>query len=572
MAIQIGKYKRPGIFIEEIDKSIITSPTVEGFANLVIGFSKKGPVNSAVLLKTVGDLERIFGSVDRQLERKGSFFHRTISKMLESAPVYAVNLLLTDDTLDQIEYQSVSATPIYNNDMERTAAYRKFFDTTGFWKRDTESFIDATKTNSGYENRVLNFTNLSDRYITVFCVKSAVSGFDRPLLEWYGSIEKLPPYLYPTDLAADYLVDVVVVGGDWSNYQELSVDPRWSAYFSADGLKKSQIRNFANDRNITSLGYYEALSLIPYFRDLNGRNIFIETIINRDTDKTGLFCAFNNDLFETDYPKGLVDLIGNSLVGDDLLSNPPSVNETYYQSLDENDGKVDGELSIDFLSYKEQITETLTFANRVLDRPANVVALFGTSSSLKTGASGSYAHSYNDDTLTVLGGVLSGDNLGYIANPNRTYWFAEGYVNDLSGPSFSTSGTTSWIKTYVVDPTSDNGYAIIGGNYVPLSGTYSAELKSSSFPSVSGTNSFNWATVIESTGNITFKVSTATSSLVTVAATDIVLSYGTASLNGGLFVPASQSDNELTIGTNSGGGSSAYIPMNFGVDYIISTA
>ena len=67
MAIQIGKYKRPGIFIEEIDKSIITSPIVEGFANLVIGFSKKGPVNTAVLLNTVGDLERIFGSIDRQL-------------------------------------------------------------------------------------------------------------------------------------------------------------------------------------------------------------------------------------------------------------------------------------------------------------------------------------------------------------------------------------------------------------------------------------------------------------------------------------------------------------------------
>ena len=71
MAIQIGKYKRPGIFIEEIDKSIITSPMVEGgFANLVIGFSKKGPVNTAVLLNSIGDLERIFGSIDRQLERK----------------------------------------------------------------------------------------------------------------------------------------------------------------------------------------------------------------------------------------------------------------------------------------------------------------------------------------------------------------------------------------------------------------------------------------------------------------------------------------------------------------------
>jgi hypothetical protein len=576
MAIQIGKYKRPGIFIEEIDKSIITSPTVEGFANLVIGFSKKGPVNSAVLLKTVGDLERIFGSIDRQLERKGSFFHRTISKMLESAPVYAVNLLLTDDTIDQIEYQTVSSSPIHKNDIERTAAYRKFFDTTGFWKRDTESFIDVTKNNSGYETRVLNFTNLSDRFITVFCVKSSVTGFDRPLLEWYGSIEKLPPYLYPTDLAADYLVDVVVIGGDWSNYQELSVDPRWSAYFSSEGLKKSEIRNFANDRNITLLGYYEALSLIPYFRDLNGRNIFIETIINRDTDKTGLFCAFNNDLFETDYPKGLVDLIGNSLVGDDLLSNPPSVDETYYKSLDANDGKIDGELSIDFLSYKEQITETLTYANKVLDRPGNVISLFdGSFAGNSALYSNVYTHSYNDSSV-VLGGVISGPNddtnLGYVKNPNRTYWFSEGYINDLRYNNVDDSGTMSTIFTYTVDTTSNNGYAVIGGNYVPLSGTYSITLKSTSFPTLTSTQSYNYALVLESSGNITSKISTSTSSNVAVAATDIVLNYGTVQLVNGLFTPSTTSVQDLTLDSNSGGGPSAYIPMRFGTDYIISTA
>ena len=579
MAIQIGKYKRPGIFIEEIDKSIITSPTVEGFANLVVGFSKKGPVNSAVLLKTVGDLERIFGSVDRQLERKGSFFHRTISKMLEASPVYAVNLLLTDDTLDQIEYQSVSASPVYSNDIERLASYRKFFDTTGFWKRDTDSFIDISKANSGYEGRVLNFTNLSDRYITVFCVKSAVSGFDRPLLEWYGSIEKLPPYLYPTDLASEYLVDVVVVGGDWSNYQELSVDPRWTAYFGEDGLKKSQIRNFANDRNVTLLGYYEGLSLIPYFRDLNGRNIFIETVINRETDRTGLFCAFNNDLVETDYPKGLLDLVGNSLVSDDLLSNPPTSDKTYYQSLDANDGSIDGELSINFLSYNEKITETLAYSNRVLDRPGNVVAIFGTTSITKLNT---WTHSYNDSS-SVLGGVISGPNLdvnlGYVKYPQRTYWFAEGYVNDLYRSGDFITTTHSVKLDYVVNSTSNNGYAIIGGNYIPLAGTYSAELLYTDYPQLgtsSGTQSYNIAYVIDTQGNISVKKTTATGSKPTVSATDVVLGWGTVSLNGGIFVTGSfaPSITDVTIGLTSstGAGADAYIPLTKDVDFTFSTA
>ncbi len=352
MAIQIGKYKRPGIFLEEFNDSVISSPTVDGITNTVIGVSRRGPVNTPVLLQNINDLETIFGSLDRQLERKGSFFHRTIAKMLESSPVYAINLLLTDDTLDTIEYQTLSSATTIQNDVEREGPYRRFFDTTGFWKRDTDSFINQTTSNPGFSDRLLNLTNLSDKYVTIFIFKSQKSGFDRSLLEWYGSVEKMPPYVNSKDLASDYIVDVVIIGGDYSDYQSLSVDPRFSSYFSPTGLRKNQIRNFANDRNINTLGYLEGLSLIPYFRDINtGQNIFIETVINRGTDKHGVFCAFNSDLFETDYPNGLVDLIGNNFVGEDLLSNPPTSDETYYGSLDSNDGTNDGEVNINFLSY-----------------------------------------------------------------------------------------------------------------------------------------------------------------------------------------------------------------------------
>ena len=130
--IQIGKYKRPGIFIEEFDQSVISSPVVEGITNLVIGVSNKGPVNTPIRLTSIQDLEAIFGQLDRGLERKGSFFHRTISKMLETTPVFAMNLLLTDDNLDVIEYKSLSSSSGYDNDILREGPYRRFFDTTGF--------------------------------------------------------------------------------------------------------------------------------------------------------------------------------------------------------------------------------------------------------------------------------------------------------------------------------------------------------------------------------------------------------------------------------------------------------
>lgn len=496
MAIQIGKYKRPGIFIEEIDKSIFATATVEGITNLVMGVSKKGPVNTPIRLTTVNDLETVFGQLDRNLERKGSFFHRTVSKMLETSPVYAMNLLVTDDTLDIIEYKSLSSSALKTNDIKREGPYRRFFDTTGFWKKDTESFINLTKSNTGYSDRALSFTNLSDRYITVFIVKTAVSGYDRTLLEWYGSIEKMPAYVSAVDYASDYMVDVVVVGGDWSNYRELAVDNRWGQYFNADGLIKGQLRNFANDRNMTLLAYYEGLSLIPYFRDLEGKNIFIETTINRDTDSTGLYCAFNADLVEQDFYTGLVDLIGGTLVGSEKKE-------------------------IDFLSYKETIVESVEFTQVPLDLPGNVVALFGTHSYIDQ-----MGHAYGDPAQS--GVVTSGKN--------RTAWFTEGavlHINVLegaepnSGYTYAGSGTSSTITVeYLADDSSYQPFCIIGGQYVPvLGGTVSTTLSSINYPYSNATASYTTAFTLNSSGVISSVSSYSAGNPPSVASSDIVLGY-----------------------------------------------
>ena len=132
--VQIGKYKRPGIFIEEFDNSVIETPIVTGIQTIVFGVSRKGPVNTPIELASQTDLANVFGDLDRNLEAKGSYFHRTISKVLESSPVIGFNLLNPDDTLDTLEYKSLSTSTGYTNDVERTAPYRRFFDTSTFWE------------------------------------------------------------------------------------------------------------------------------------------------------------------------------------------------------------------------------------------------------------------------------------------------------------------------------------------------------------------------------------------------------------------------------------------------------
>ena len=533
MAIQIGKYKRPGIFIEEFDNSIITTPIVEGITNMVIGVSKKGPVNTPIRLTTVNDLESVFGTLDRGLERKGSFFHRTISKMLESSPVFAINLLSTDDTLDVIEYKSLSSSSGYINDIEREGPYRRFFDTTGFWKRDTESFINLTKTNTGYAERAFSLTNLSDKYATAFVFKSQVAGFDRTLVDSYGSIDKMPPYLNANDFASDYLVDVVIVSGDWSDYQNLAIDNRWSAYFSASGLVKGQIRNFANDRNVTLLAYYEGLSLIPYFRNANGTNIFIETTINRDTDRTGIFCAFNADLVETDYYNGRLDLVGQTIAG---------VNEA----------------EIEFLSYKEKIAESIEITAVPLDLPGNVTALLG----------GGYGYATLSGTDHAFGSPVSS---GIVSNANnRTPFFAEGYVYNVTlGATSSASASIS--VTYNV---AAGAFATIGGVQVPVSATTSLVIDATDYPNTGVTTSYVSTFILDSTGEILLVsnltgVTTGSPTKPSVDASDIVLGYVELKMISGSIAQNLTSFNNVNID------GSGFVDFTFGnsnsYDYFIGT-
>ena len=537
MAIQIGKYKRPGIFLEEYDNSVISSPIVDGITNLVMGVSKKGPVNTPVRITTVNDLETIFGQLDRGLERKGSFFHRTISKMLESSPVYAINLLLTDDTLDTIEYKSISSSSNYANDIERVGPYRRFHDTTGFWKRDTESFINLTKNNTGYSDRAFSLTNLSDRFATVFVFHTQVAGFDRTLIEWYGSAEKVPSYVSTNDYASDYMVDVVIIAGDWSDYTSLAIDPRWSAYFNSTGLRKDQIRNFANDRNVTTLAYYEGLSLIPYFRDGNGRNIFIETTINRDTDKTGIFCAYNSDLVEEDFFNGKLDLVGQTIAGQNVKT-------------------------IDFLSYQETIMEEVEFTNVPLDLPGNVTALLGTFDYNGTGVGNPYGtHAFD------VSGVPA--TSGFLVSNDRTSFYAEDFVYNVAlSTTASNTGVTSSTLPIAYTVASD-AYAVIGDNYVPIAAqTATFSITGTDYTYSSTVKPYVSAIVLDSTGTIK-KVNSSNGTNPTVASTDIVLGYVSFNVVNQLIVNSSAVTNNVYVGYASTG-MDKYNHLTTSTDYTIN--
>ena len=349
----LGKYKRPAIYIEEKDNSIVDSPAQDILINLVPGFSKKGPFNNPIYVDNKNDFTRIFGEIDYQLERKGSFFHRTCLNMLETGPIWALNLLSTKPNRDQLNYVSISSSVKYtSSDFTNpyTADYERFFNRQDFWIRDEESFMDVVNDPTPDDERLLHFSNMGDKTITVFTFKSEADNFNVTAEQWYEGVNNVPQYIHPKSLISDYLVDVLIVAGDWTDYKTLSVDSTWSKYFTIDGLIISKIQDFVNEYGVTTLGNYD-VSLIPNFKDLDGRDMYIENVINNNTDKTSLFCTYNQDLLlDSDYLTDLVDLVGDTIVGEN------------YES-------------INFLSYKQNIKETLEYPNVSLDSENNV---FGT--------------------------------------------------------------------------------------------------------------------------------------------------------------------------------------------------
>lgn len=393
--INVNQYQRPGIYINEIDNSLTQLPVQSQLINLVVGFSKKGKVNSPVLITSKQQFISIFGDIDRNLEKKGSYFHRTVLNIISKGPVWALNLLDTDDTLDLIDVKDISVTTGNTNSNIKQLPYSSVYDKSQFWNLDTETFLSA---NSG-ASQLLHITNISNKPVSVFMFKSSAKGYDDTLDIYYGSASNVPPYLSPKDQAKDYLVTMLVIQGDWSNYANLSVDTKYSKYFNKNGLIKSAVNSFVNDTTVTVLANYSDLSLIPYFNDLNGVNKFIETVVNQDTQNTGIFVTYNTSLLDdSDYNTGLLDLIGNNIVDSEIEA-------------------------IDYLSYKESLTEILTYEKSNINVPGNAFGYVASGDAIKSElfknfTLDAYKNNATPGSFSIINGINHTDISLVVDEPN----------------------------------------------------------------------------------------------------------------------------------------------------------
>ena len=290
------QFKSSGVYRLEFDKSQTVNIPAETI-RLVVGRSKKGPYNTPVLIEDVEQFIQVFGSIDKSLEKKNMFFHRSALECLSRGPILALNLTTASDD-DKVAIfspatnsgqEGLSSVPV-NGSSQLLKKYSDVFDTDKFWNPSDEKLLAAAAQDT---NHAISFVNIKQDPISVIIRQAGdVRGFEVTAREWYGEAN-IPEGVEADEYVSDYMVDVFVFKGKF-DAQALNNDPVYGEFFTSKGLEKEQLSKFVGLREVTLLAQYSG-SMIPEFQDNEGRQLYIETLINLEARRTGLFCAIQED-------------------------------------------------------------------------------------------------------------------------------------------------------------------------------------------------------------------------------------------------------------------------------------
>lgn len=454
----LQQFKSSGVYRLEFDRSQITNIPAETI-RLVIGFSKKGPFNTPVFVQDSTFFTAVFGEIDTTLERKGSFFHRTVLTCLSRGPVIVLNLLSLDDDLDTSNFQSLSTSATDSNSAIASAPLSSYFNKDKFWFADPTALIDTTNNTdnqSSTARRLLNIANIGRKTNSVIIKKAEILGFDVLAKDWYG-VGKVPFWMNENDYISDYMIDVIIVEGDFSNYTNLSIDPIFGPYFDSKGLKKTYVDQFGISRDgltsflalpqVNVLGVYTG-ALIPEFQDKNGNNMFIQDLVNLETSRTGILMAVNQEAYD-DQPY--------SIAGESRYISGDLIDTVGHTIESEEPG------TLNFLSYFGTVIEDLTYSFSGNTETPNIFtigatpgqtganALVSASASLQGGTGyTSLGSTGYFDTVTIYGpdsSVLPSnystafssqaqfDSFASDIKANPTKYFLQGTSRVLTGPT-----------------------------------------------------------------------------------------------------------------------------------------
>lgn len=352
--LDFDSFKSSGVYTLEYDNTVQEINEADSF-RLAVGFTEHGPFNRPVFLNKEPDRKKVFGSnINTKLEKRGSFFDRSLDVLLSVEPTIALNLLKVDDN-DKVGFATFGLSTTDTNHIHTEERFSEFFDKSKFWIPSAESLRNVASNKAGvnYETEIhkapiFSVANLGTQDVTVFVLKDTnVLGYNVNAFEWYGG--EIPyQWIQPSDYMSDFFVKVIAIKGDWSDTSSLITDKTWKEYFNENGLIVDKVAKFISNENVSLIGNWSGC-IIPNFYNKAGKLVSIEPLVNNATAQTGIIISFNefameslinglnkdtslagqyyddnlNDVLDEETPKDAdykIDMVGHFISGDSSIS------------------------------------------------------------------------------------------------------------------------------------------------------------------------------------------------------------------------------------------------------------
>lgn len=310
LPVYLQQFKAAGIYRVVYDQSTVRGVEAETL-RLVVGYSEQGPFNIPTYVKSVSEFKALYGNINKNLERRGVFFHRLAIQALAAGPILCLNLKNFSEQPDvKVEYCTIE-----DDDNQLAASepieteVTNIYDTSGFWELSEEQV--ANLNSRKYINICAADTiKNSNTFFIRKAIDSNVKGYDITVSDWYSDESEIPEFLkeHLDAKISDFIAEVYVFGGQFTNDQ-ISASSTLGKYFTTTGetpVLKPEVTNAWGDKQDTlemlyredtakPIGHYVG-SLIPEFKDKNGNYMALNIVFNQDENVHNMIMSFNTDL------------------------------------------------------------------------------------------------------------------------------------------------------------------------------------------------------------------------------------------------------------------------------------
>ena len=353
----------------EYDKSTIQTSYISGVENvrLVAGFSRKGIFNRPIMINSASQFVSMFGSIDRSLEKKGSYFHRTVLQALSAGPVLALNLHAYKDIISMTVPVTVYSETDESAEIE-DVALNNIFDTSLFFEPSKDLFNKAVKAAEPKDG--LYFANSATEPITLFVVKNSpedadMYNYDVTLEDWYSNSypEIVQEFLDSQDddefatthKMSEFFYTVYAYKGDWTK----SVPGKLKEFLNSNKTKygsectpivdeetkavtgytvkipvakKSLITKMNEIPGVNLIGSWSGVT-IPETQNKSGLNITLSKLVNDDVYTTNLLLSVPNIFYNDSEASELPTAVGIRTVAELPVGVVPSGKNSTEQNI-----------------------------------------------------------------------------------------------------------------------------------------------------------------------------------------------------------------------------------------------